>query len=98
MIGHIRSHFKQMHNLYLVMKHRNSPTEDEILMASGKKTFDDSVQAEYLRIIETEAAGIKEAFEKQTVVSRILSINLLIVINRFSSLRNHGIKINSNNF
>ena len=76
MIGHIHSHFKQMHNLYLVMKQCNTPTEDEILMASGKKPFDDSVQAEYLKIIEVEAADIKEAFEKQTIVSCILSINL----------------------
>ncbi|KAF8235292.1 hypothetical protein L208DRAFT_1541759 [Tricholoma matsutake] len=54
-----------MHNLYLVMKGRETPTADEILMASGKKTFDNSLQAEYLKIIEEQASGIKEAFMKQ---------------------------------
>lgn len=65
MIAHIRTNFKAMHNLYLVMKGCETPTADEILMASGKKTFDNSLQAEYLKIIEEQASGIKEAFMKQ---------------------------------
>jgi hypothetical protein len=47
------------------MKSRETPTADEILMASGKKRFDDSIQAEYLKIIAAQASGIKEAFAKQ---------------------------------
>jgi hypothetical protein len=65
MIAHIRSNFKPMHDLFLVMKSRETPTADEILMASGKKRFDDSIQAEYLKIIAAQASGIKEAFAKQ---------------------------------
>ncbi|KDR70575.1 hypothetical protein GALMADRAFT_144479 [Galerina marginata CBS 339.88] len=34
-------------------------------MASAKKTFDDSLQAEYLKIIEEQSSGIKKAFAKQ---------------------------------
>ena len=64
MIAHIRTNFKAMHDLYLIMKGRDAPTADEILMASGKKTFDNSLQAEYFKIIEKQASGIKEAFVK----------------------------------
>ena len=60
-----------MHNLYLVMKQRDTPTNDEILMASGKKAFDNLLQAKYLKIIKAEAAGIKEAFEKQKAKSSV---------------------------
>ncbi|KAF8815359.1 hypothetical protein BYT27DRAFT_7009802, partial [Phlegmacium glaucopus] len=54
-----------MHDLYLIMKGHDTPTADEILMALGKKTFNNSLQAEYLKIIEEQASGIKEAFMKQ---------------------------------
>jgi hypothetical protein len=54
-----------MHNLYLVMMGCNTPTADKILMASGKKIFDNSLQAEYLKVIEEQASDIKEAFMKQ---------------------------------
>ena len=80
MVGHICSHFKPMYNLYLVMKQRDTPTDDEILMASAKKPFDDLLQADYLKIIEAEAAGIKEAFEKQKAKSAVHSV-LLYMLN-----------------
>jgi len=38
---------------------------------SGKKPFDKLLQADYLKIIEAEAAGIKEVFEKQKVKSSV---------------------------
>ena len=68
-----------MHNLYLVMKQQDTPTNDEILMASGKKVFDNSLQADYLKVIEAEAAGIKEAFEKQKAKSTVRNVLLYCV-------------------
>lgn len=53
------------------MKQRDTPTDEEILMAAGRKPFDNSLQADYLKIIEAEAAGIKEAFEKQKAKSAV---------------------------
>jgi hypothetical protein len=45
------------------MKDREGdPTPDEILYAQGKKLFDLPIQAEYLKILDLKAAGIKEAF------------------------------------
>ena len=79
MIGHIHSHFKAMYNLYLVTKHCGTPTDDKILMALEKKPFDNSIQANYIKIIETEAAGIKEAFEKQKAKCAICCILRLFV-------------------
>ncbi|KAG6823237.1 hypothetical protein H0H92_010903, partial [Tricholoma furcatifolium] len=66
LIGHLKNHFKPMHQLFLVMKDCNRElTSDEILFAQAKKPFDSSVQAGYLRTLEKQAAGIKEAFAKQ---------------------------------
>lgn len=63
-----------MHDLFLVMKGRETPTADEILMASGKKCFDESIQAEYLKMIEKQASGIKEAFAKQQAKDLVCDI------------------------
>ena len=90
-----------MHNLYLVMKQRDTPTDEEILMAAGRKPFDNSLQADYLKIIEAEAAGIKEAFEKQKAKSTVCNPYCyvgLIILDHFSSLRSLGTKINLNGF
>lgn len=75
MIAHIRANFKVIHNLYLVMKGRETPTADEILMASGKKTFDNSLQAEYFKIIEEQASGIKEVFMKQQAKAAVCNMS-----------------------
>lgn len=64
------------------MRKRDTPTDDEILMASGKKPFNNSVQAEYLKIIEAEAAGIKEAFEKQKAKSAVRNFFCYVVLDR----------------
>ncbi len=79
MTGHIRTHFQAMHDLFLVMKSRDAPTSDEILMASGKKTFDNSLQAEYLKIIEEQASGIKEAFAKQQAKAAVSDVVMHLV-------------------
>lgn len=55
-----------MYQLFLVLKARKaSPTANEILFASGKKPFDSSIHAEYIKKLEAQAAGIKEAFMRQ---------------------------------
>jgi hypothetical protein len=74
MIGHIRTNFKSMHDLFIVMKSRDTPTADEILIASGKKPFDNSLQAEYLKLIEEQASGIKEAFAKQQAKAAVRNL------------------------
>jgi hypothetical protein len=60
------------------MKTRVTPTDDEILMASGKKKFDDLCHAEYSMVIEAQAAGIKEAFAKQQAKAVVCSVYYLI--------------------
>jgi hypothetical protein len=53
-----------LYQLYLVMKDREGdPTPDEILYAQGKKPFDSIIHAEYSKILDLKAAGIKEAFD-----------------------------------
>lgn len=98
MIAHIRTNFKAMHDLYLVMKERDTPTADEILMASGKKTFDNSLQAEYLNIIKEQASGIKEAFMKQQAKVAVSNIQYLSQRVFMDTIRNLGIKRSSSDF
>ena len=98
MIAHIRTNFKAMHNLYVVMKGCDTPTADEILMASGKKTFDNSLQAKYLKIIEEQALGIKEAFMKQQAKAAVRNIQYLSRRVFMDTFRNLGIKRSSSDF
>ena len=65
-----------MYDLFLVMKTRDNPTNDDILIASGKKDLDDVQCTELSKVIEAQAASIKEAFTKQqtkAVVSFFIS-------------------------
>ena len=98
MIAHIRTNFKAMHDLYLVVKGCDTPTADEILMASGKKTFNNSLQAEYLKIIEEQASGIKEAFMKQQAKAAVRNVQYLFQGVFMNTPRNLGIKRSSNDF
>ncbi|KAF8071963.1 hypothetical protein FPV67DRAFT_1412468, partial [Lyophyllum atratum] len=67
--GHLKSTFKPMYQLYLVLYARSrdgiQPTPEEVLYASGQQAFDPSIHAEYIQKLDAQAAGIKEAFAKQ---------------------------------
>lgn len=76
-----------MHNLFLVMKSRETPTADEILMASGKKGFDNSLQEEYLTMIERQALGIKEAFAKQQAKELVRDILYSVFLSYLENFR-----------
>lgn len=69
-----------MYQLYLVMKGRHDipPTSDEILYASGKKPFDSSTHNDYLKRLEAQAVGIKEAFAKQQAKAAVCHYFLLL--------------------
>ena len=67
LIGHLKSHFPPLHQLFLYMKLRTEhpPTSEEIQFASGQKSFDPSIHAEYLQKLDVQTSGIKEALVKQ---------------------------------
>jgi len=68
-----------MYQLYLVLKGRDTlPTADEILFASGKKAFDVSTHASYMKRLEEQAAGIKEAFARQQAKAAVCSLLLTV--------------------
>jgi hypothetical protein len=71
-----------LYQLYLVMKDREGdPTPDEILYAQGKKPFDSIIHAEYSKILDLKAAGIKEAFDRQREAAAVfLFLNVYIYI------------------
>jgi hypothetical protein len=82
------------------MKDREGDTtSDEILYAQGKKPFDSLVQADYLKILDLKAAGIKEAFARQQEAAAVF----YFFFERISTFliyiyRNHGIRKSSRRF
>ena len=84
LVGHLRSHFKPLFNLYMVLKDRETPpTEDKMAFASGSKEFTGQDQAEYVKALETRASTIASAFfrQKQTeMVSYVVHILLFSCI------------------
>ncbi|KAH9003026.1 hypothetical protein EDB86DRAFT_3116932 [Lactarius hatsudake] len=73
LVGHLRSTFKPLFQLYLVMKSRNGhpPTPDEIMYASGQKPFDSTTHMLYLQELEKHTTSIKEAFLKQRAAENV---------------------------
>jgi hypothetical protein len=66
LIGHLRTHFKPLFKLYMVLKDRDTPpTTDEITFASGHKEFACQDQAEYVKALEAKASTIASAFLRQ---------------------------------
>ncbi|KAM6491683.1 hypothetical protein JOM56_012845 [Amanita muscaria] len=66
LINHLKTHFPAMHRLYLILKDREeSPTPDEIAVASGKKVIDPKSEADYLRRLEDATDNIRKAFAAQ---------------------------------
>jgi hypothetical protein len=63
-----------MYRLFLVLKDRDEPpTDDEIAIASGKKTLDPTKAAEYLVKLEKASATLVDAFAKQNQQAKLSS-------------------------
>jgi hypothetical protein len=74
LVGHLRSTFKPMFELYMVMKSRSGlqpPTTDEIMYASGQKPFDSAAHALYIDKLEEHTANIRDAFAKQVAAAAV---------------------------
>jgi hypothetical protein len=79
LVGHLRTHFKPLFNLYMALKDRETlPTDDEIAFASGCKEFTGQDQAEYLKALEARASTIASAFLRQEQAAKV-SFMVLIV-------------------
>lgn len=66
LIGHIKVHFPAIYRLYLVLKgHKEPPTDDEIAIASGKKTTLPAKAAKYLVKLEKTSATLVDVFAQQ---------------------------------
>ena len=64
-----------MSQLYQVLYSRShngiQPSPEEVLYASGKMLFDPLIHAEDIKKLDTQAAGIKEAFARQQVKAAV---------------------------
>lgn len=86
LIGHIKTHFPAMYHLYLCLKDCvESPTKDEVAIASGKKSLDPMQAAEYLLELEKSLSNIVDAFvqqNKRVIVSifSTRSLNLMLTL------------------
>ena len=58
-----------MYQLYMALYSRSrngvQPSPEEVLYASGNMPFDASVHEQYIKTLDAQAAGIKEAFARQ---------------------------------
>lgn len=81
LVGHLRSTFKPMFELYLVMKSHSGqpPTADEIMYASGQKPFDSAAHALYINKLEEHTTSIKDAFAKQ-IAAAAVSFRLMLAL------------------
>ena len=84
LVGHLRSTFKPMFELYLVMKSHSGlqpPTADEIMYASGQKPFNSVAHALYIDKLEEHTASIKDAFAKQSAAAAVGFTTILVSSN-----------------
>ncbi|KAG2124096.1 hypothetical protein BD769DRAFT_1669607 [Suillus cothurnatus] len=66
LIGHFKTHFPPMYQLYLVMtSHGTPPTEDELKLAQGEMVLDPDAAAAYLMQLKQASANLVDAFNKQ---------------------------------
>jgi hypothetical protein len=62
-----------MYRLYIVLKDRATlPTEEEVEIASGKKTLDPAMAAEYLGKLEKASNSIVAAFKQQAQKTMVI--------------------------
>src|SRR4051812_16878979 len=62
-----------MYRLYMVLKdHATLPTEEEVEIASGKKTLDPAMAAEYLIQLEKASNSIVAAFKQQAEKTMVI--------------------------
>jgi hypothetical protein len=77
-----------MYRLYLYLKDRTEPpTEDEVAIASGKKTLDPALAAEYLLKLERASSMIADAFSHQ---NQQAAVSLFIESGSFSQSNTVG--------
>jgi len=70
-----------MYRLYLILKERGaSPTDDEIAIASSRKTLDPTKAAEYLVKLEKASATLIDAFAHQNQKSAVSSFTAAIYL------------------
>ena len=86
-----------MHQLYLFLYSRScngiQPSSEEVLYAAGKMPFDSLIHAEYVKKLNTQAAGIKEAFARQQVKAARHLVILFYHNNSNCSNRNLGTRV-----
>lgn len=75
----MRTHFKPLFKLYLVLKDRDTPpSQDEIAFASGHKEFAGQDQAEYVKALEVKASTLSSAFLRQERAAMVRCITLIL--------------------
>jgi len=64
-----------MYRLYLILKDRtNSPTDEELAIASGKKVLDAEAADSYLGRVEVASANLRSMFAKQSQENAVSEI------------------------
>lgn len=68
LIGHIKTHFPPMYRLFKALKNRLAPlTNEELLIAAGKKILDQDATSEFLKKLERSSKTVIQVFNEQNL-------------------------------
>jgi hypothetical protein len=74
LVSHLKTHFPAMYHLYKVLKaHSTPPTDDELLIAAGKKVLNAKAASEFLQKLEKASNTIIKAFNQQNLKDAVCS-------------------------
>lgn len=72
LIGHLKTHFPPMYRLFDALKNRLAPpTDEELLIAAGKKILDQDATSEFLKRLERSSKTVIQAFNEQNLKAAV---------------------------
>jgi hypothetical protein len=100
LIGHIKTHFPPMYRLFKALKNRLAPlTNEELLIAAGKKILDQDATSEFLKKLERSSKTVIQVFNEQNLKAAVSCITsnpgfpfILVISQRIKHGTRKGLK------
>jgi hypothetical protein len=72
LIGHLKTHFPPMYRLFKALKTCSTPpTDEELLIAAGKKILDQEAASEFIKKLENASKTVVQAFCEQNLKAAV---------------------------
>lgn len=76
LIGHLKTHFPPMYRLFEAFKTRLAPpSNEELLIAAGKKILDQQATSEFLKRLEKASKTVIQVFNEQNLKAAVSCIH-----------------------